>query len=80
MTSFVLFVAKYFYIFSILKTRLFPDRPSLDATHCLIFKNQNDNIPIFQAFQVNIDGLMKSESLKFIPKSSLGCTFIQNQE
>jgi len=44
MTSFVLFVAKYFYIFSILKTFLFPDRPGRNASHCLIFRNQNDNI------------------------------------
>jgi len=51
MTSFVLFVAKYFYIYSVLKTCLFPDRPSWDTSHCLIFRNQNDNIPIFYAFQ-----------------------------
>jgi len=44
-------VAKYFYIFSILKTFMFPDRPSWDASHCLIFRNQNDNILICYGFQ-----------------------------
>jgi len=43
MTSFVLFVAKYVYFFSILNTCLFPDRQGWDASHCLIFRNQSDN-------------------------------------
>jgi len=44
MTSFVLFVAKYVYIFSILNTCLFPARQGWNASHCLIFRNQSDNI------------------------------------
>jgi len=51
MTGFVFLVVNYLYIFNISKTCLFPDHPSWDSSHCLIFRNQNDNIAILYAFQ-----------------------------
>jgi len=47
----MLFASERFLIFSILEIRLFPEHSNWDASHCLIFKNQNDNIVILYAFQ-----------------------------
>lgn len=65
-------MGKYVYIYNILKTFLSPNRPSRKSSHGLIFRNQDDNIAISQAFQDNIDGVIQCETLTFILKFNQG--------